>query len=256
MNRVAVLGCGPAGLLAVHAASLMGADVRIFSAKSPSPIGGAQFLHQAIPGLTTEPDGDILFTKVGTREEYARKVYGNSEIGVSWDLWDDTARPAWSMKKAYNKLWEMYSDQIKDINIPMNDHRILRVIEDQPFDLLISSIPASFLCEHDQHIFVSVPMWIRQDSQMSIPMNTVIYNGDPQDIWNRASNLFGHKSVEYGRPLKWHENDNVITGYKPTSHTCDCNHQWMRVGRFGKWQRGILVHHAFNEVMRRIDALQ
>ncbi|HEY7420289.1 MAG TPA: hypothetical protein VH593_34240, partial [Ktedonobacteraceae bacterium] len=85
MIRAVVLGCGPAGLLAAHACSLNGADVRIFSLKRPSYISGAQYLHQAIPGLSGAPDGDIMITKVGTREGYAKKVYGNANKATSWE---------------------------------------------------------------------------------------------------------------------------------------------------------------------------
>src|SRR5262245_15995908 len=91
--RVVVLGCGPAGLLAAHAASLYGCDVRILSIRQPSIISGAQFLHEHIPGVTGDIDGHVLFMKAGTAGGYAKKVYGNSRIPTSWDLWEPESRP-------------------------------------------------------------------------------------------------------------------------------------------------------------------
>lgn len=251
MKRVVVLGCGPAGLLAAHAASLELADVTIFSVKQPSFISGAQFLHKHIPGITGTPDGNVLFIKYGSREGYAKKVYGDPKTPVSWDLWENaTARPAWSMRMAYNFLWAMYRHGIKHYEIRSPED--VRKLEALDADLYVSSIPAYMLCNSNEHFFEAVPMWIATSPNLDVPLNTIVYNGDPSVEWNRASNLFGHKSVEYSCDPEIN-GGRVIEGRKPTGHNCDCAARWIRVGRFGSWKRGVLVHHAFEEVR---DALQ
>ena len=51
--NVAVLGCGPAGLIAAWAAEQAGADVQIYSKKVQSIIPGSQYLHGPIPGVSS-----------------------------------------------------------------------------------------------------------------------------------------------------------------------------------------------------------
>ena len=63
--KVAVLGCGPAGLFACHAAVRGGAEVDVYSQKKRSEIGGAQYLHQHVPDVTgTEPEAMITFAQM------------------------------------------------------------------------------------------------------------------------------------------------------------------------------------------------
>jgi hypothetical protein len=258
VKRVVVLGCGPAGLLAAHAASMAGASVQIFSVKKPSPINGAQFLHRSIPGLTMNgPDGHVTFTKTGDRDGYAMKVYGTPNIPVSWDLWNETSKPAWTMQRIYNELWDMYKDGITDWEMKPSDlHRFER-----GHDLLVTSLPAHVTCEKD-HIFQSVPMWIKDGFEpgVQIPLNTIVYNGHEEMPWYRASNLFGFHSMEYGRnpinDLQSNPDNWTYYGVKPLEHNCDCHPNWMRVGRFGQWKRGVLVHHAFEEVERAMHEMQ
>jgi hypothetical protein len=252
MIRVVVLGCGPAGLLAAHAASLHGCDVHILSLKQPSFINGAQFLHEGIPGVTKEPDGHVLFTKTGSRDGYARKVYGSAKMPVSWDLWENAvSRPAWSMQKSYSLLWKMYVRGIK--HFPVNSIEDIEAAEQIGADLYITSLPATSMCYNNEHIFESVPMYVSRRFDAPIPENTIIYNGHVDVPWHRASSLFGHRSMEFSRrPM----GVNALVGTKPTAHNCDCNPHWMRVGRFGRWKRGVLVHHAFNEVTRALQQVQ
>jgi hypothetical protein len=258
VKRVVVLGCGPAGLLAAHAASMAGADVKIISIKRQSPINGAQYLHREIPGLTHGPDGWITYIKTGGRDGYARKVYGTSDLEVSWDHWDAASKPAWSMQKIYTELWGMYEQGIQDYEVKPGDIRELE--SEYSADLLITSLPLHLICEH-KHIFQSVEMYIKDGFSpgVIIPLNTIIYNGHEGVPWHRASNLFGFKSMEYGAAgaeAGLMANPNwTFYGLKPTEHNCDCHPHWMRVGRFGQWKRGVLVHHAFEEVERAMLTL-
>jgi hypothetical protein len=245
-----VLGCGPSGLLAAHAASLQGADVQIFSDKTPSIISGAQYLHEHIPGLSGKPDGHIMFTKIGSPEGYASKVYGSRDADTSWRTFGEAvSRPAWSMRKAYHLLWQMYERAIRNYHV--QDAWDLMELEHIEADLRITTLPQSHLCSDNEHMFESVPTYIVTKALpgISIPPNTVIYNGHNLMPWSRASNLFGHTSMEFPiRPTSTEANESLLMGLKPTMHNCDCNPQWKRVGRFGQWKRGVLVHHAFKEV--------
>ena len=80
--RVAVLGSGPAGLLAAHACVQQGVEPKIYSLKEKSLMFGAMYLHEPIPDLNDpdRPDHDIMIVKEGTREGYAKNVYGDKNV--------------------------------------------------------------------------------------------------------------------------------------------------------------------------------
>src|SRR5678809_864059 len=50
--RVLILGCGPSGLIAAHAAYNRGADFIVVSKARKSFMNGAQYLHAPIPGVS------------------------------------------------------------------------------------------------------------------------------------------------------------------------------------------------------------
>lgn len=253
--RIAVLGCGPAGLLAAHACQMKGNEVYVYSRKFPSPMGGAQYLHRAIPVVTEDdPDGDILFIKLGEREEYARKLYGDPDAPCSWDEFEEGYQPAWSLRAAYQRLWDMYEHMIVDRNIRFPEARSIAA----NFDLTISTIPAPILCSA-HHRFDYKEVLIAKEhrdacEQLGDPC--VIYNG--QDLpYYRTSLIFGEGSTEYPwehQNVKGFVNPNdpgvvnAVIGKKPRGTDCTCEPHIMRVGRFGTWKPGVLVHHAFEEV--------
>jgi hypothetical protein len=208
-------------------------------------------MHDHIPGVTGAPDGNVLFTKVGYKEVYAEKVYGNLHAPVSWDLWEDaTSRPAWSMRYVYQKLWNMYEKGI--VHTVIHGWNFPMIEAKEKADIYITSLPAKDMCVSAIHSFQSVDMYIKLDVSppVDVPENTIIYNGLPHPPWSRASNLFGHLSSEYSYDPG---GQGIVAGIKPISNNCNCHPNWMRVGRFGQWKRGVLVHHAFKEVQ---DALQ
>src|SRR4051794_14558085 len=110
--RIAVLGCGPAGLMAAHAAKVCGADVDIFSRKRKSELFGCQYLHAPIPGMTDVAPVTVRYMLNGDIEGYRRKVYG--------DTWDGEVSPedllgnhdAWDIRRTYDNLWAKYGGYI------------------------------------------------------------------------------------------------------------------------------------------------
>jgi hypothetical protein len=222
-------------------------DIHIFSRKEKSVIHGAQYLHKPIPGLSPRY-APVEYRKHGSADGYAKKVYGDPMHPTSWAKFETGIHDAWSMQDAYNELWAIFEDRIIDCDVtPL----ILRYFERSGIDLLISSIPAPILCEKNEHIFESAPMYVVTDEMLSDDeSNVVVYNGDPEYPWYRSSRLWRHEYLEFGSegartmPSNWVR----VQGHKPVSHTCNCHPEWMRVGRFGKWQPGVLAHSAFQEV--------
>lgn len=249
-GRIAVLGCGPAGLLAAHAAALAGEEFDIISIRRKAVLPGAMYLHRAIPDLTSaKPDATIEFLKVGTREEYARKVYGRPDAPCSWEEFDEGYVPAWSLYSAYEELWELYSPKIIDEKITQGMLNLMPL----DYDLVISSIPAKALCQGVAvHKFPAAKVWVAggDDLLYMPPDNTIIYSGSAQHGWYRKASIFGHQFTEFGHPVV-----GASPGVKPIATNCDCHPGIERVGRYGTWTKGVLTHQAFERATELVHAL-
>jgi hypothetical protein len=243
--NVLILGCGPAGLLAAHACALGNHEFHVYSTKRKSPIHGAQYIHTPIPGIHSpeSPDGLVVYDKVGDRDTYAKKVYGRADVPVSWDKFDIGYKPAWSMQRTYDWLWEHYSSQVEHLVLSPSD--ITRMLP--LYDLCISAIPAPAVCMNRAHSFHQTTIYILESSPNgALPMNTIVYNGRPEDDWYRACNLFGYMFTEYGHRVRM-----AVRGRKPIYTDCDCHGpKLVRVGRFGRWERGVLAHDGFERTER------
>jgi hypothetical protein len=75
---------------------------------------------------------------------------------------------------------------------------------------------------------------------------TVQCNSNDAPRWYRAANVYGYSTVEWpaGPKPPW---PGVVSVTKPLSTNCDCwvGKRFHRVGRFGRWTKGVLVHEAF-----------
>lgn len=240
--KVAILGCGPSGLLATHAAMILGHDPVIYSIAVQSEIHGAQYLHRSIPEISSkEPDAQLTFRKRGFPQVYAAKVYGTMDIDTSWSKFeDDKEYPAWNMQEAYDKLWDWYNHRI--LNRIVNAWDMPDLIDSYPY--VISTIPASNLCRKPYHEFKRLTISVTGSAPDDIKPNQVVYSGRTQDNWYRACEIFGHRFTEYAAPIPGQPQ-----GFKPVSTNCDCfRGRILKVGRYGKWARGELIHHAYEDV--------
>lgn len=256
MATVAVLGCGPAGLLAAHGVAQHGHTVTIHALKVRSKIGGAQYIHQPIPGLIFfdhVPKGQALYKQAGTREGYASKVYGDPAAPVSWDRYPPGTYEVWSMQGVYDQLWSMYQAQIFAERLDFERMCQLQ----QEYDHVISSVPLPAICgDHNgEHGFDRQRVWIDYGPAGSPGPNVIIYDGTREVSWYRYSNLFGWHGWEYSfdpsehRDM-WKPHFEIQKVDKPLSTDCNC---WTDtpgvtlVGRYGKWSKDVLAHHAYVE---------
>lgn len=252
MNEpVIVLGCGPAGLLAAHAVAQAGHEVRIYSRAKPSPIGGAQFLHRAIPELTSlRPDGTARFLHRGTPTGYARKVYGNPAAPTSWGRYEGEV-DIWNMREAYRRLWEMYHKRITDVHLTTSE--ICHMSDRSP--LVISTLPRKWLCwQPTRHTFEEQEVWIWYEEHAE-RRNYIMYNGQENVSWYRSSNLFGWQSIEWAQePPKWSiGREKAKRVVKPLRTDCNCSSEIVKVGRYGMWQKEILIHDAYEMVLEMFE---
>jgi len=245
--KVAVLGCGPAGLFAAHAANQLGHDVTILSRKKQSVITGAQYLHSEVPDVTDgEPHGVLNYVRVGNAQGYAHKVYGTPDAPCSWHRFPSGEYAAWSLEAAYRNLMALYWDEVLDLEIDCS--HIADICGDH--EAVLCTVPARDLCYRHEHRFDGQEVVITKQQLVHVH-NLIVYNGRmlPTDRWYRASNIFGHCSTEYsmasvrdaGLYVGWQ-------GVKPVSTDCDCHEDHMnfhRLGRFGRWEKSVLVDDAY-----------
>jgi hypothetical protein len=265
-DNVLILGCGPAGLLAAYAVERAGGSPAIMSRKVKSELPGAQYLHEAIPGLcdAAEPDGVIRTIQRGTAEGYAAKVYGNPNQPTSWvrDA-DDREQPAWDLRAVYALLWDRYQARILDTEITREDLNELP----RNFPLVISTIWAPQVClgvgpfgtmYNINHYFRHESMFVIEWAPPDLPDNTVLYSGEPDTEWYRSSRVFGHASSEGTQhsmtsPVEYTPIDtsdqrrwlSVKKGIKVVETNCDCRPEIKRAGRYATWRKRYLTHHAF-----------
>jgi len=274
---VAVLGCGPAGLMAVHACKMAGLEVVSLSQYGKSKLGGAQFLHKEIPGITEAPEGKVTYRVVGNAVTYQRKTYGVSGPQPSFvsfsNVNDGDVIDAWSLPRAYDKLWDGYHQFINDARVDgqwVVDHA-------DEFSLVISTIPRTALCLNRRvmpvpdgsepvsaHTFHYKSIRILND-RCFVPEgvmrhfgeNVVHYNGLNSNSWYRSSDLWGVKSTEFGANVEgmWLPyGDDLVEARKPLSTSCDCHKDLnvLFVGRYGAWDKSRLAHDGFYTTMERV----
>jgi hypothetical protein len=253
---VAVLGCGPAGLMAAHACRMYGVPYVIFSRKQKSPLGGAQFSHIPILGLCDSdlPEAMLKYQVDGDAEVYQQKVYGSRVVPfVSIDnVKDGQTVPAWNLRDMYDQLWNSHEGQIIDLAITPDfmdkfDHSI--------FDLVLNSIHANSICRGTVdpltgHWFRHQPVSIHNAALIeNIEDNTIIYDGTPDHSWYRMSKIFGVGSTEWGGDAPLPPVNGVKTVRKPIATNCDCYPDVVRIGRFGTWTKGVLTFHAYGKTL-------
>lgn len=258
--RVLVFGCGPSGLISAYAAQReFNAEVMILSVKRESSLFGCQYLHEPISGITYPRSGKkVNYQLIGDIEEYRRKVYGSLTPPVSPQQYAGD-HIAYDLRAAYGVLWEMFEPDIQDILVKSSE--VKEMIEYFGADLTISSIPANVLCQQgDEHNFKSVSCWAIGDAPalgQSVPIeprqpNSVVCNGEIGVSWYRISNVFGHSTVEWPGWRQRPPLEGVVSFSKPLVTDCDCLSPVLRVGRYGRWQKGVLSHQAYTDTAMRL----
>jgi hypothetical protein len=270
-KNVVVLGAGPAGLLAAHAANSRGHDVTVLSAPDlsgkpkRSELHGCQYLHRSIPEITYSVDGELVDYQLdGPTDGYRRKVYGDGYTGpVSPDEFGPEERHyAWDLRTAYNKLWNIWRPSIFPFEATPGN--VVGLKEDKN-NIILCTIPAPALCQDmENHKFPSREVWAMGSTDphharlralpYRAPDMTVQCNGWRDTGWYRAATVFGYSTLEWPGGKK-PPISGVARVSKPLSTDCTCNvnvgnaARWYRLGRFGQWRKGVLVHQAYFETI-------
>lgn len=271
---LAIIGSGPAGLLAAHAAVQTGHNPIIYSRKVKSQIFGAQFLHRHIPGITPlAPELEIAIMKVGTREGYAQNVYGDPTHPVSWDKFQEGDIVGWDLKKAYDALWDLYQDRIFDVQLAPESMNYFF----EKYNNVYTTVPATVWCHRrNDHEFARQDIVVRHGHGDHLIPNVndnsmMYYNGFPPDgsvgdtigpSWYRFSQINLYQAWEYrAKGEEWIPvvgdalpGQVIQSGFKPQGTNCDClPGSFKKLGRFGRWQRDVLTHHVYEEAFNALQ---
>lgn len=256
--KVAILGCGPAGLVAAQAAlSTNKAYVEIFSKKVPSQLYGSQYLHAPIPGIFSGYPVDVSYQlRGGTHREYQEKVYGDNPHVKSVSTEDlEQDHQAWDIREMYRNLWERWEPFITDTTI--NPDTVKPIIAG--YDLVVSTLHRFSLCT-EGHTFDGEEIWAAgstpdRELPYRTPANSIICDASSDIAWYRLSNVFGYTTVEWpiGRKPPIPGLAKVV---KPVWHNCDCLPEVLHVGRYGEWRKGALVHEVYPQVVDAVASAQ
>lgn len=265
--RVAVLGCGPSGLLAAHgvaqAARNRGAEaeIKIYSRRMKSPLYGCQYLHRSIPGLDLRSQ-HVNYRLSGSISEYRAKVYGIEDVAVSPGILEDN-HTAWDIRQAYDLLWKEFSPAIEDFFLSIGSLRqLLKRLYEDDVSIIINTVPAPVLCEMTPSCtFKSETVWAMGDAPelgrlaavpVELPDGTILCNGKPEVPWYRTSRVFGHHTVEWPADAEPPRGASRVT--KPISMTCPCFPYITPSGRYARWKKGVLAHQSYEDGYRLANA--
>lgn len=271
--KVAILGCGPAGLLAAHACDWRGFDYSIFSQKRKSELFGSQYLHTPIEGIISAGEGEpVKYVVEGSPEEYRRKTHGKWWDGIIAAEDFETDHMAWDIRQAYNRLWRSYSGRVINYRFRGDGPASVYDVANEDlglsrYDLVINTMPRRLWAAPGEEFIFSTG-WAFGDApergqfvEYTIPDNTIICNGTDRVSYTRLSRVFGHTTVEWPhgpnekphpdavqviKPLAYHQNN--------SSNPANAEN-WIHVGRYGKWEKGIVVSDAYVDVQKRLEGM-
>lgn len=252
--KVAILGAGPSGMMAAHAASENRHYVDIFD-KDPDMTrrnSGVYFLHSPC-NLPLEPiriRQQVLGIHNLPKEEvpnlYGLKVYGKSVPKNSiLEAMKNSETIGFDAGKALMYLWDMYGNQVQ--------RRTIGNMEDVKdflygYDRVISTIPAYILFPDEK--LDSIKTTIKVGTS---PLNEsfVLYNINPHCNWYRTSAFCGTFVQEYGFEAKIDKK--VGYEYKEVTKVLGEGLKspypaLLLAGRYGAWKKTTLTHNVFEEV--------
>jgi hypothetical protein len=244
--KVAIIGCGPAGLAATHAAYGLGAEVTIFSPGVRSPQKGPLVLQRPIPAITLDhPDGYIRQLVIGgSILDYRYKLYGDINIGINGDILEPGYH-CWNHIAAYDAMWGIYMGggaRVNHVDCTITGEALQGLHEH--YDLVVNTAPLNRLCiKYHDFRFKQVEITL-QRSYPDQPPDTTIFNAGSEYRWVRSAWLLGNECTEWLVGTAPKELDPFVIR-KPISHGCNCFPHVLGTGRFGAWRNQTWVDTAY-----------
>ncbi|MEK6860830.1 MAG: hypothetical protein AABY07_02555 [Nanoarchaeota archaeon] len=255
--RIAILGAGPSGMMAAHAAFQCGSLVDIFDS-NPDQIrrnSGVYYLHDDCDLLLDSVDikqtilGIELLSLDQISEIYTKKVYGNiagvSKVSVLDAIKNPTVK-GYNAGQAISRLWDLYGERVREVKITNLDH-VLSLLNS--YDKIISTIPAGIL--YPDYKYESVNVLIKS-SVAPLSDSFIFYNVNLNCNWYRCSAIFGIFTQEYDYGVI--EQNELNCQYrmvkKVVGNGIKSNiENLFLVGRYGAWRKSTLTHNVYYDVL-------
>lgn len=267
--RVMILGAGPSGMMAAHAALQLGCEVKILD-QDPQRTrtnAGVFMLHDScdLALRPIEVRQEVLGLYQSSRQHdsgerrsqraaelYQDKVYGQMEVsGVSvLDAIGTHVLEMYSTREAMKHLWTMYGHLVEKRFIARADLTIMR---DAGYKV-ISTIPAPSL--FTQGVYRSAVNWVTSwgtDGDEAF----MYYHVSPEVAWHRYSTFDGMVKVEYGskhRPLDMLAHKVLkVTSVEGRIEPEGSGDWLLLAGRYGSWDKGALLHTTYERVFAGVS---
>jgi hypothetical protein len=255
--KIAVIGCGPAGLAAAHAAHGLGAGVTIYSPGIKSPQRGPLVLQRPIPAISTDhPDGYIKQLVIGgSILDYRYKLYGDINISIQGNILAEGYH-CWKFIETYDKLWDLYmtpgNGRAAHVIQEVDPVSIRDIVNE--FDLVVNTAPLNKLCYKAHEFTFKVVEITMGRSYPDQPEDTTIFNAGNYFPWVRSAWLLGNECTEW-LPGTVPAGIDSITIRKPIGHDCKCYPDVLLTGRFGAWRNETWVDTAYYDTRNAIVSM-
>jgi hypothetical protein len=259
--RVAILGAGMSGMVAMKALDDMGINADIYDKCEPnvSQQKGLHYLHGDInlplapfklKNLVIRPDNNVIDDNM----LYSMKVWGNNSMlnNSLVSLPDETT--VYDFVFAYEWLLDMYSGKITKMDIKKS---LLCGLKAE-YELVISTIPLFVLFPEYQCEYETV--WASDVLPQDVELKdfTVVYNLISEVPWYRCSKVFGQVSTEY---VSRHADSFPIKKIRTCDKVREDSARLLKeehillAGRFGEWNRKRLVHEIYSITQNGVKTL-
>jgi len=253
--RVCVIGCGPSAMMIGHAAEQLGVPFRFIAPKQRSFISGAQYLHRdvgdRVDGISPST---VRYVRRGSSDVYQHKIYGRRlppDLETSWAKFPDEVS-AWPLVDIYEHLWNKYQDLIDDRSLTFDEAAQLGTQE-----LTFNTAPLNVLTAGRGFVFHTEQVVIVH-SIAYVPFgNCIVYNGLPTHAWYRSSDLWGHMSVEFPGSVRLPDTLRHRFSCRTIQKPLRSNAVVPNVipsGRYGRWEKGVLVDESYFQAIDEIKA--
>ena len=259
MRTVAIIGTGPAAMLAGWAVLQHGEAVIAFfhppDAPMRSVIHGAQYIHGEIDDLPGFIQPFVVtYRHFGMEAGYRHKIYGRAMDcgGTSWSTFADEEQ-AWPMVDIYDYLLDQMLGLASFYPLAVDDHECEIMVD--TFDYVFNTAPLNKISNNGE--FVSEKVFIAPLNLYRVPNNEIQYYGDDRLAY-RASNILGAGSTEFPSRIRREMLPGFVTSQLKEIHKpLRCEGVELpgvyRLGRYGKWRKGVLAHHVYEEVLRILE---
>lgn len=250
MIKYHILGAGIAGLLAAKAVEDSGAEAVLYDKnQGVSTVLGLHYLHKDC-GIE-DLEKVILYNLVLHDENDEAPPYvqysNKTAVPIDNSVKDLPLKvEAFNMQDAYMRLTERFQHQIvkRDVDRAFVDDLLL------DGNKVISSIPLPILVKNGDYKSKIVFAHEGKPHALglaSIRHNIVVYNTDRKYPWYRYSRVNGYEWTE-----------TLLNGQFKIKKVMGCNvksfnKNLLLVGRYGKWQRGVLAHEAYYDTKEAIS---